>query len=74
LKCCSDFFFVLALAPVVTDPPLTKATVDGLTVTLGCPGLDEPKPLAKWFRNGVELTGERYTLLENGDLEIRYVN
>ena len=29
-----------------------------------------PKPIVKWLKNGVELTGGRYQVLDSGDLRI----
>ncbi|XP_049962681.1 neuroglian [Schistocerca serialis cubense] len=65
---------VLALPPEITEPPRSEQTVDGRTVTLLCRTFGAPKPQVKWIRNGKELTGGRYTTLDNGDLEIRDVN
>ncbi|XP_063242824.1 neuroglian isoform X3 [Bacillus rossius redtenbacheri] len=65
---------VLALAPEITEPPRNEATVNGRSVTLQCRVFGAPKPLVKWVRNGLELTGGRYTVLDNGDLEIKAVD
>jgi len=65
--------FLSALAPEIIEPPRHEATVDLRTVTLICRVFGAPKPLVKWIHGGVELTGGRYTVLENGDLEIRCV-
>ncbi|PSN43064.1 Neuroglian [Blattella germanica] len=62
---------VLALAPEITDPPGKEATVDGRTVTMTCRVFGAPKPQVKWVHGHVELTGGRYSILDNGDLEIR---
>lgn len=62
-----------ALAPEIIDPPRSEETVDGRTVTLICHVFGAPKPLVKWIRGGIELTGGRYSVLDNGDLEIRCV-
>lgn len=61
---------VLALPPEITDPPRQEAIVDGRTVTLTCRVFGAPKPEVKWIRNGLELTGGRYQVQENGDLLI----
>lgn len=61
---------VLALPPEITDPPRKEAIVDGRTVTLTCRVFGAPKPEVKWIRNGLELTGGRYKVQENGDLLI----
>jgi hypothetical protein len=67
-------YLFLALAPEITDPPRDVSTVDGKTVVLTCRVFGAPKPQVKWIRAGVELTGGRYTVMENGDLQIRYVS
>ncbi|XP_018915521.1 neuroglian isoform X2 [Bemisia tabaci] len=65
---------VLALAPEITEPPRDEKTVNGRTVNMTCRVFGAPKPLVKWVRNSIELTGGRYTVLENGDLQISDVN
>ncbi|XP_075216734.1 neuroglian isoform X1 [Lycorma delicatula] len=65
---------VLALAPEITIPPKDEATVDGRDVILTCRVFGAPKPEVKWLRSNLELTGGRYTTLENGDLRITDVN
>lgn len=65
---------VLALPPEITEPPRQEATVDGRTVTLNCRVFGAPKPVVKWIRNGLELTGGRYKVQESGDLLIESVS
>lgn len=65
---------VLALAPEITIPPKDEATVDGRTITLTCRVFGAPKPEVKWLRSNLELTGGRYTTMDNGDLQIADVN
>lgn len=64
---------VLALAPDIEEFPDDVATVAGLDVNLTCKVFGSPKPEVKWVRDGLELTGERYRILDNGNLEIRYL-
>lgn len=64
---------VLSLPPEITEPPSVVNTVDGRTVTLTCHVFGAPKPEVKWLRGGLELTGGRYTVQHDGDLEIRDV-
>ncbi|XP_044742143.1 neuroglian [Chrysoperla carnea] len=64
---------VLSLPPEITEPPGHESTVDLRTVTLRCRAFGAPKPEVKWLHGGLELTGGRYNILENGDLEIRDV-
>lgn len=66
-----DFYLnVLALPPEIVEAPRREATVDRRTVTLTCRVFGAPKPEVKWIRNGLELTGGRYKVQENGDLQI----
>lgn len=65
------YFSSTALAPEITAPPQSVFTVDGQTVTLTCRVFGAPKPEVKWVRGGLELTGGRFKILDNGDLEIR---
>ncbi|XP_031786698.1 neuroglian isoform X2 [Nasonia vitripennis] len=64
---------VLALEPEILQPPMDESTVDGKTIRLTCRVFGAPKPEVKWVRNGQELTGGRYKILESGDLEIENV-
>jgi len=68
------FVNVLALKPEITVPPLpVMRTVDGETITLTCRTFGAPKPIVKWFHGTDELTGNRYTVMKDGSLEIRDV-
>ncbi|XP_077267327.1 neuroglian isoform X6 [Temnothorax americanus] len=64
---------VLALYPDITQPPMNLSTVDGKTIRITCRVFGAPKPEVKWVRNGQELTGGRYKILDIGDLEIENV-
>ncbi|XP_011881150.1 PREDICTED: neuroglian isoform X2 [Vollenhovia emeryi] len=64
---------VLALHPEITQPPMNFSTVDGKTVRITCRVFGAPTPEVKWVRNGQELTGGRYKILNIGDLEIENV-
>lgn len=43
-------------------------TVDHRPVTLRCRVFNVPKPQVKWVHNGLELTGERFQVKDNGNL------
>ena len=62
---------VLALKPEIEDPPKDVATADGLDVELTCKVFGAPKPVVKWVRDGLELIGSRYRVLDSGNLLIR---
>lgn len=70
-----DFYLnVLDLPPVVLEPPEKVAlAVQASTVTLRCRVFGAPKPKIKWRRENIELSGGRYKVLDNGDLQIDYV-
>jgi hypothetical protein len=61
------YYYYSAVAPEITDPPRDAATVDSKTVILTCRVFGAPKPQVKWVRGGIE----RYTVLEDGDLQIK---
>ncbi|UYV67407.1 CHL1 [Cordylochernes scorpioides] len=70
-----DFYVnVLALPPTITEQPepVTKAVVTS-TVTLRCRVFGAPRPEVKWMRDGQEMTGGRYHVLDSGDLRIEKV-
>ncbi|KAK2722794.1 hypothetical protein QYM36_003103 [Artemia franciscana] len=60
-----------ALPPEIVEPPEDIATVDGSSVNMTCKVTGAPKPEVKWVRDGLELTGGRYKVMEDGNLEIR---
>lgn len=64
---------VLALPAEITEKPKDVVTTDGKSVTLTCRVFGAPRPLVRWLKNNQELTGGRYKVLDNGDLEIRDV-
>lgn len=70
-----DFFLnVLDLPPIVLEPPEKYAqAVQASTVTLRCRVFGAPKPKIKWRRENIELSGGRYKVLDDGDLQISYV-
>lgn len=47
--------------------------VDGSEAVMKCRVFGAPKPLVKWIRDDVELTGGRYNITSEGDLVIRDV-
>ncbi|XP_046388931.1 neuroglian isoform X2 [Ischnura elegans] len=65
---------VQALPPEIIESPNDEATVDGKTIRLTCHVTGAPKPVVKWVKNDLELTGGRYEVMDDGDLEIRNVD
>lgn len=70
-----DFYLnVQNIPPLVLEPPAKIAlAVQASTVTLRCRVFGAPKPKIKWRRDNVELSGGRYKVLDNGDLQIDFV-
>lgn len=64
---------VLALAPEITEAPSNVEAVDNQNINLTCRVMGAPKPIIKWIHNGQELTGGRFSVLENGNLFISMV-
>jgi len=65
---------IIALAPEIAEPSQNVNTFEGSTTTvIRCNPSGVPKPHTKWTRNNIELTGGRYTTLDNGDLHVRLV-
>ena len=67
-------YLILALAPKITEPLNKVETIVGRTITIGCKNFGVPKPHVTWTRNNIKLTGGRYSILYNGDLQIRLVS
>lgn len=59
-----------ALAPEITEAPRDQDAVDGKEINMTCKVYGAPKPEVKWIHDGSELTGGKYTILDNGDLHI----
>lgn len=71
----ADFYMnVLALPPTIIEAPEAESTaVVTSTITLNCRVFGAPQPEVTWMRDGQELTGGRYQVLENGGLKITEV-
>ena len=58
--------------PTIQEPPLAEQKVaEGQTTTLKCSTIGSPTPLVVWRKGTEQITGGRYKVLENGDLEIQ---
>ncbi|XP_008180512.1 neuroglian-like [Acyrthosiphon pisum] len=65
---------VLALAPEIVELSQNVKTFEGSTTVIKCKSSGVPKPHTKWTKNNIEITGGRYTTLDNGDLQIRGIS
>ncbi|CAN8025402.1 unnamed protein product [Ixodes persulcatus] len=62
---------VLAMAPsVMRNLRQTTLAAASSLVTLRCPVFGFPRPEVKWLKEGQELTGGRYRVLDNWDLQL----
>ena len=63
---------VLALPPRIIEKPaeVIKAVATH-TAILRCRVFGAPKPEVRWLRDGIELTGGDYDILDEGDLKIK---
>ncbi len=62
---------LLAEPPIITEPPLEgQKAAEGQTTALRCSVFGSPKPLVVWKKGNEQLTGGRFSVLENGHLEI----
>jgi len=69
----NNYCVIIALAPEIVELPQNVKTYQGSTTVIICKPSGVPKPHTKWTRNNIEITGGRYTILDNGDLQIRLV-
>ncbi|KAK8743667.1 hypothetical protein OTU49_001198 [Cherax quadricarinatus] len=65
---------VLALPPDIRVPPSNIQSVDGQQVNMTCRVFGAPKPRITWIRDGLELTGGRFQVTNDGDLVIKDVS
>ena len=66
---------VLSVAPEwVQMPPDTLKVAEGKTAVITCRVFGAPKPKITWRKDGEVISGGHYTILKNGDLEIRSAN
>ncbi|XP_013793618.2 neuroglian-like, partial [Limulus polyphemus] len=67
-----DFYLnILAIPPIMRESPanITYAVV-GSTTTIKCLVYGVPNPKVNWKKNGQDLIGKNFQLLENGNLEL----
>ena len=59
------------MSPIIVQrPEYNSLAVVTQTALLLCPVFGFPKPVVKWEKDGNQLTGDRYEVLESGDLRI----
>lgn len=62
---------VLSEEPMITEPPLVgMRAAEGQTANLTCKVFGSPKPVVVWKKSGEQLTGGRFSVTEDGHLQI----
>ncbi|XP_061709263.1 neuroglian isoform X3 [Cydia pomonella] len=64
---------VQSIPPEIREGPENVTKVDGSEVVMRCRVFGAPRPIVKWMRNDVELTGGNFNITTMGDLVIRRV-
>ncbi|VVD05770.1 unnamed protein product, partial [Leptidea sinapis] len=61
---------VEAIPPEIKEGPENLTKVDGSEAVLKCRVFGAPKPVVKWMRDDVDVTGGKYNITPEGDLVI----
>ncbi|KAM3958602.1 neuroglian-like [Aphomia sociella] len=61
---------VQSLPPEIKEAPENVTKVDGSEAVLKCRAFGAPKPIVKWMRDDVDITGGKYNITTDGDLVI----
>ncbi|XP_068626335.1 neuroglian isoform X1 [Battus philenor] len=65
---------VQSIPPEIKEGPENLTKVDGSEAVLKCRVFGAPKPIVKWMRDDVDVTGGKYNITSEGDLVIRDVS
>ncbi|KAF9816679.1 hypothetical protein SFRURICE_018559 [Spodoptera frugiperda] len=65
---------VQSIPPEITEGPENLTRVDGSEAVLKCRVFGAPKPIVKWMKDDVDVTGGKYNITPDGDLVIRDVS
>ncbi|KAL0850772.1 hypothetical protein ABMA28_006704 [Loxostege sticticalis] len=65
---------VQSIPPEIKEGPENLIKVDGSEAVLKCRVFGAPKPIVRWMREEVDLTGGKYNITPEGDLVIRDVS
>ncbi|XP_073957143.1 neuroglian-like [Choristoneura fumiferana] len=64
------FINVQSIPPEIKEGPENLTKVDGSEAVMRCRVFGAPRPLVKWMREDVELTGGNFNITTEGDLVI----
>ncbi|CAH0765981.1 unnamed protein product [Diatraea saccharalis] len=65
---------VQSIPPEIKEGPENLTKVDGSEAVMKCRVFGAPKPIVRWMRDDVDLTGGKYNITAEGDLVIRDVS
>ncbi|XP_041975037.1 neuroglian-like isoform X1 [Aricia agestis] len=65
---------VQSIPPEIKEGPENLVKVDGSEAVLKCRVFGAPRPVVKWMRDDVDVTGGKYNITSEGDLVIRGVS
>ncbi|KAL4704425.1 hypothetical protein ACJJTC_000424 [Scirpophaga incertulas] len=65
---------LLAIPPEIREGPENLTKVDGSEAVMRCRVFGAPRPIVKWMKDDVDLTGGKYNITPEGDLVIRDVS
>ncbi|XP_028040488.1 neuroglian-like isoform X2 [Bombyx mandarina] len=65
---------VQSIPPEIKEGPMNLTNVDGSEAVLKCRVFGAPKPIVKWMKDNVDVTGGKYNITAEGDLVIRDVS
>jgi neuronal cell adhesion molecule len=57
-------------ANILEGPMVGQKASEGQTINLTCQVFGSPKPLIVWMKGQEQLTGGRFTIMEDGNLQI----
>jgi hypothetical protein len=67
-------FFLAEAATILEGPVVGQKASEGQTINLTCQVFGSPKPQIVWLKGQEQLTGGRFTVMEDGNLQISVSN
>ena len=68
------YWFSAEPANILEGPEIGMRVAEGQTANLTCEVYGSPKPLIVWLKGDEQLTGGRFTVMEDGNLQIAVCN
>ncbi|GFR81010.1 neural cell adhesion molecule L1-like protein [Elysia marginata] len=64
------FLNVLQEKPSILEKPENRRVAEGQNFQLACKITGKPDPIITWYKDGIQITGGRYIILESGSLSV----